>query len=122
VNAPDKTERSLAVKASWISFGLVIGCVCAFLCFSVIDETFRFAHTRHGVLTGFLSRTALWLMWAVTGLAVITGLGSLVLIRRPDITSKAIIGIVARSLIGILAGLFGCVVMWLIVGHRVVGF
>ena len=54
--------------------------------------------------------------------AVIVGLGSFVLIRRPDIASKAIIGIVVRSLIGIGVGLCACVVLWLYVGHRVIGF
>lgn len=122
MNAPATTTRSLAAKVSWVSLVLAVGCVCAFIVFGVIDETFQFAQTRRGVLAGFLPRTALWLMWAGTALAVIAGLGSFVLIRRPDITSKAIIGIVARSLMGILIGLCGCVVLWLYVGHRVVGF
>ena len=72
VNAPDKTERSLAAKASWVSLGLAVGCVCAFVVFEVIDETIGFAHnTPRGVLSGFLPRTALWVMWAGMGLAVI---------------------------------------------------
>ena len=121
MNAPAKTTRSLAAKISWVSLGLAVGCVCALVAFDVIDETFQLAQTRRGVLAGFLPRTALWLMWAGTALAVIAGLGSFVLIR-PDITSKAIIGIVVRSLCGIIVGLGGCVVLWLYVGHRVIGF
>jgi hypothetical protein len=122
MNLAPAQPRSLAAKASWVSLGLALGCACAFLVFSVIDEAIGFAHTRQGVLTGFLPRAALWMMWAGTGLAVITGIGSFLFIRRPDITSKAIIGIVARSLCGIGAGLCGCVVLWLYVGHRVIGF
>jgi ABC-type Mn2+/Zn2+ transport system permease subunit len=91
--------------------------------FAVIDETIGFAQdTRRGILTGFLPRGALWVMWAGTGLAVIVGLGSFVLIRRADIASKAIIGIVMRSMIGIGVGLCACGVLWLYVGHRVIGF
>ena len=71
MNAPAKTTRSLAAKISWVSLGLAVGCVCAFVVFVVIDEMFGFAHTRHGVLTGFLPRGALWVMWAGTALAVI---------------------------------------------------
>lgn len=122
MNSSTAQPRSLSNRASWTSLGLAVGCVCAFVVFSVLDETIEFAQTRHGVLTGFLPRGALWVMWAGTGLAVIVGLGSFVLIRRPDIASKAIIGIVVRSLIGIGVGLCECVVLWLYVGHRVIGF
>ena len=123
MNAPAKTTRSLAAKISWVSLGLAVGCVCALVVFEVLDEMIGFAHnTPHGILTGVLPRGALWVMWAGTGLAVIVGLGSFVLIRRPDIASKAITGIVVRSLIGIGVGLCECVVLWLYVGHRVIGF
>lgn len=122
MNAPAKTTRSLAANISWVSLGLAVGCACAFIVFCVFDESTGFAHTRRGILTGLLPRTSLWLMWAGTALAVIAGLGSFVLIRRPDITSQAIIGIVVRSLCGIIIGLGECVVLWLHVGHRVVGF
>lgn len=122
MTSPTEEPRSLAVKASWISVGLAIGCAGAFILFSAIDEMIGLAHTRHGILTGSLPRATLWMMWAGTGAAVITGFGSFVLIRRPDITSKAIIGIVARSLIGVTVGLSACIVLWLYVGHRVIGF
>ena len=123
MNSLTARPRSLATRASWTSLGLAIGCVCAFVVFEVIDETIGFAqNTQRGMLTGFLPRGALWVMWAGTGLAVIVGLGSFVLIRRPDIASKAITGIVVRSLIGIGVGLCECVVLWLYVGHRVIGF
>lgn len=121
---PTARPRSLATKASWASLGLAVACVCAFVVFEMIDETIGFAtqSPQRGMLTGFLPRGALWVMWAGTGLAVIVGLGSFVLIRRPDIASKAIIGIVVRSLIGIGVGLYACFFLWLYVGHRVIGF
>jgi ABC-type Mn2+/Zn2+ transport system permease subunit len=123
MNDPTTQPRSLATKGSWISLGFAIGCGCAFVVFEVIDETIGFAHnTPHGMPTGFLPRSALWVMWAGAGLAVIVGLASFVLIRRPDIASKAIVGIVVRSMIGIGVGLCACVVLWLYVGHRVIGF
>lgn len=123
MNSPTARPRSLATRASWTSLGLAVRCVCAIVVFEVLDEMIGFAqNTPHGVLTGFLPRGALWVMWAGTGLAVVVGLGSFVLIRRPDIASKAIIGIVVRSLMGIGVGLCACVVLWLYVGHRVIGF
>lgn len=122
MNSSTAQSRSLATRASWTSLGLAVGCVCAFVVFGVLDETIEFAQTPHGVLTGFLPRGALWAMWAGTGLAIIVGVGSFVLIRRTDIASKAIIGIIVRSLIGIGVGLCACVVLWLYVGHRVIGF
>jgi hypothetical protein len=81
-----------------------------------------FGRTRQGVLTGFLPRTVLYVLWAGEALAVVVGLGSFLLIARKDIASKAIIGIVARSLCGIAVGLCGGLVLWLIVGHIVTGF
>jgi hypothetical protein len=122
MNSPTNAPRSLAAKASWTSLGLAAGCAFAFIVFAVIDETIGFAHTRQGVLTGFLPRAALYTMWAGTGLAVIVGLGTFVFIRRTDITSKAIIGIATRSLIGVTVGLGSCVLLWLYIGHRVIGF
>jgi hypothetical protein len=50
------------------------------------------------------------------------GVGSFLLIRRQDITSKVNVGIIARSLGGILVGLVGVLLLWLYVGHRVIGF
>lgn len=61
-------------------------------------------------------------MWAGEALAVFVGAGSFLLIRRNDFASKAIVGIVARSLGGIAVGLFGTLFLWLVVGHIVVGF
>ena len=90
--------------------------------FEVLDQVSPFDQTRHGVLTGFLPRTVLYAVWAGVTLAAVVGIGSFVLIRREDITSKAIIGIVARSLCGIAMGLFGGLFLWLYVGHRVIGF
>ncbi|MEO8496785.1 MAG: hypothetical protein ABI614_17080 [Planctomycetota bacterium] len=69
-----------------------------------------------------LPRTALRVLWAAEALAVVVGILSFLLLRRRDLAERAIIGIVARSLCGIGVGLVGTVVLWLIVGHIVIGF
>jgi ABC-type Mn2+/Zn2+ transport system permease subunit len=66
-----------------------------------------FDRTRQGVLTGLLPRTGLYLLWVVEPLAVVSGIGSFLLIRRNDVASETIIGIVARSLCGIAVGFSG---------------
>ena len=80
----------------------------------------RFETNERGLLAGFLPRATLYVLWAGEALAVVVV--SFLLIRRHDIVSKAIIGIVARSLCGIAVGLIGTVVLRLIVGHIVIGF
>ena len=82
----------------------------------------RFETNERGLLAGFLPRATLYVLWAGEALAVVVGVVSFLLIRRHDIVSKAIIGIVARSLCGIAVGLIGTVVLRLIVGHIVIGF
>ena len=123
MNSPTHRPRSLAAKGSWASLGLALGCAGIFLLFQVVDQLSPFDRERvRGVLTGFLPRAVLCALWAGEALAVIVGMGSFLLLRREDITSQAIIGIVARGLCGIAAGLFGVVFFWLIVGHIVIGF
>ena len=122
MNLPTDNPQSLAVRASWLAFGLAVGCACGFMIFSAVDEQVSFAHTRHGVLTGLLPRCFLYFLWAGEGLAVVTGIGSLFCIRRRDIAAGAVVGIVARGLIGTAVGLFAGVILWLYVGHRVIGF
>ena len=123
MNSPTDQPQSLAAKASWFCLGLGFGCSSILLLFLVVDQTLSpFDQTRHGVLTGFLPRTVLFVLWAGEALAAVVGIGSFMLIRREDITSKAIGGIVARSLGGIVVGSFGVLFLWLYVGHRVIGF
>lgn len=122
MNSPSAQPRSLAAKASWTSLGLALGCAGIFLIFQAVDQLSPFDRTRQGVLTGFLPRTALYTLWAGETLSPIVGIASFLLIRRQDIASRAIYGIVARSMSGIAAGLFGTIVLWLVVGHIVVGF
>jgi hypothetical protein len=109
--------RTVAVKASWASLGLALGCMCIFFIWQQLDEMSPFNRTKQGVLTGFLPGAVLYGLWAGEALAVVVGIGSFLLIRRKDITSKAIIGIVMRTLCGIAVGLFGVIFFWLIVGH-----
>jgi len=88
----------------------------------MVDQMSSFDRTKHGVLTGFVPRTVLYMMWAGEALAAIVGIGSFLLIRRRDKDSHAIGGIAVRSVCGIGFGLYGTVVLWLVVGHIVIGF
>ena len=88
----------------------------------MVDQVLSFDRTKQGVLTGLLPRSILYVLWGGEALAVVIGIVSFLLIRQDDVTSKAIILIVARSLCGIVAGLFGTLVLWLVVGHIVIGF
>lgn len=101
---------------------MALGCAGIFLVFEAMEQVSPFEQTKHGVLTGFLPRTILYVLWAGETLAAIIGIGSFAFIRRQDITSSAIIGIVTRSILGIAIGIFGSLVLWLYVGHRVIGF
>ena len=122
MNSSTNSPQLLATKASRVSLGLALGCGCIFLVFKVVEQTSPFDQTRVGVLIGFLPRTGLDVLWAGEALVVVVSIGSFLLIRREDIASKAIVGIVARSLCGITMGLFEVLFLWLYVGHRVMGF
>ncbi len=114
--------RSRAVKATWASLGLAFGCGLVFLLGQLVNQISPFEHSPRGLLTGFVPRAGLYLLWAGEALAVVVGLASLLLIRRTDIDTKAVVGIVAGSLCGIAVGLFGTIFFWLVVGHIVIGF
>jgi hypothetical protein len=114
--------RSLAVKTSWGSIGVALGCVGLFLLFQLVDQAVSFEHTKMGVLTGFLPRAALLLMWGGEALAVLAGAVGFLLIRREDVAAGAMAGIVARNLCGIAVGSAGTLFLWLVVGHVVFGF
>lgn len=122
MNPPTDRPHSLAVKASWAALGLAFGCAFLFLIFQAVDQMSPFDRTRQGLLTGFLPRSALYVLWAGEALAPVFGIGSFLLIRRQDFTLKVILGIVARSLCGIVVGMLGGICLWLIVGHIVIGF
>lgn len=120
--SPTQPPRSRAVTATWTSLGLAFGCGFVFLFGQLVNQISPFAQTPRGLLAGFLPRAGLYVLWAGEALAVVAGLASLLLIRRADITSKAVVGIVAGSLCGIAVGLFGVIFFWLVVGHIVIGF
>ena len=122
MNSTTHPPRSLAAKASWASLGLVLGGVCGCYFLQLLNLIARFETNERGLLVGILPRTTLYVLWAGEALAVVVGVVIVLLIRRHDIASKAIIGIVARGLCGITVGLIGTVVLWLIVGHIVIGF
>ena len=122
MSSPIDPPRSLAAKVSWASLGLALGGVCGCFILQLLNQIVRFETNERGLLMGFLPRTALYALWASEALAVVVGVVSFLLIRRHDIASKAIIGIVVRNLCGTVVGLIGTVVLWLIVGHIVIGF
>ena len=93
-----------------------------FLLGQLANQISPFEHSPRGPLTGFVPRAGLYVLWAGEALAVIAGLAGLLLIRRADIDSKAVVGIVAGSLCGIAVGMFGTIFFWLVVGHIVIGF
>ncbi len=100
----------------------MLGCLCVFYAFQQIDQISPFDRTSQGLLTGFMPRTGLYVLWAGEVLAVVVGIGSFLLIHQRDISSAATVGITARSLCGIGIGLFGIILLWQIVGHIVIGF
>ena len=122
MNSPTDPGRSLAAKASWASLGLALGGVCGCFLLQLLNVIVRFETNQRGLLTGLRPRTTFYVLWAAEALAVVVGVVSFLLIRRHDIASKAIIGIVVRNLCGIAVGLIGSVVLWLIVGHIAIGF
>jgi len=101
---------------------LAFGGILGFLVFQAVDQIAAYEVTRHGILTGFLPRAVLCVLLAGEVLAVVIGAVSLLLIRQRDKTSKAILGIVLRSLCGAVAGLCAGLFLWLFVGHVVIGF
>ena len=64
MNLPTDQPRSPAVKASWGSLGLALGCLCVLFLFQLADQMTPFAREARGVLTGFLPRALLYLLWA----------------------------------------------------------
>ena len=121
MNSPEKTP-SMAVKASWASLALFVASACLFVIFLIGDQLAPYEHTGQGVLKGFLPRATLVVVWAGAALTAFTGIASLFLIRKTDIATKAVYGIAGRAVCGIVAGLLGVLIMWLIVGHVVIGF
>ena len=113
MNTETEQPRSPAAKASWAALVLALGCACGYLICVVVSQNSPFFQTKHGVLT----LTVLYVLWAGEGLAVVLGVASFLLIRKGDMVPVAIVGIVARSLCGIIVGLFGTLVLWLVVGH-----
>ena len=122
MKSSDARPRSLASQTSWLGFTLAIGSTCIFLAFLMIEQVLPFDQTRQGVLTGFLPRTVLVVVWLGQAVAAIIGFTSFFIVRRMDAKSKAIIGIAVRGLTGVVLGLSGSFVLWLYVGHRVIGF
>ncbi len=103
MTSPPQPPRSRAVKATWLSLGLAFGCGLVFLLGQLVNQISPFEHSPRRLLTGFVPRAGLYVLWAGEALAVV-------------------VGIVAGSLCGIAVGLFGTIFFWLVVGHIVIGF
>lgn len=119
MNSP---ARSIASRTSWTCLVLALSGTVSFIAFQVINGISPFETTGQGVLTGMFPRIVLCGLFAVEALAVAIGVASFLLVRQRDKTSKAIVGIVLRSVCGIVAGLCAGLVLWLVVGHIVIGF
>jgi ABC-type Mn2+/Zn2+ transport system permease subunit len=122
MTAPTHEPRSLAVRASWIALCLALVAAVLFVLWVLGSEASPPDTTSQGVLTGVLPRTFLCALWGAEALAVVVGFVSFLLIRRNDAVRQAIPGIMVRSLVGIVVGLIGTLILWLVVGHMVIGF
>lgn len=122
MSAPVTRSPSVAGKASWISLGLALAGGAVLLLFLMADQVSPFDRTRNGVLTAWIPRAALLLAWGGEALAAVLGMIGLLLIRRKDKEANAVARIVMRCALGIILGLMGTVILWLIVGHVVYGF
>jgi ABC-type Mn2+/Zn2+ transport system permease subunit len=122
MSAPTHEPRSLAVRASWIALCLALVAAVLFVLWVLGSEASPPDTTSQGVLTGVLPRTFLCALWGAEALAVVVGFVSFLLIRRNDAVRQAIPGIMVRSLVGIVVGLIGTLILWLVVGHMVIGF
>jgi hypothetical protein len=69
------------------------------------DPPWPYERTRYGLLTDLLPRVAPYLLWAGKALATFVGIGNFLFMRSEDFASKAIIGILVRTLCGVAVGL-----------------
>ena len=117
-----KPRTSLAGRTSWASLGLALGGIAVLLFFQGVDQLFGFERGSRGVLSGFLPRLALYVAWAAEAFAVVAAAGCFFMIRRTDKENGTIGGIIVRALCGLAVGFIGSVLLWLVVGHIVIGF
>ena len=115
-------KPSMATKASWASLTFCFGCMCLVGVYLIADHVSPHARSGQGVLLGLLARVTLVVGWVAAGLTALVGIASLLLIRKVDIMTNAVYGIVGRGVFGAIAGLLGSLVLWLVVGHVVIGF
>jgi hypothetical protein len=114
--------RSLADIASCGSLVLALAGACVLGILGMANEVAPFATTSRGLLSGFLPRALLYVVWATEALAVVVGVGSFLLIRRHDVAAGGVIWIAVRGLLEIAAGLVEMLFMWLLIGHIIIGF
>lgn len=122
MSLPNEAPRSVAKNLSWTSLLLAVGGVLCLLTFQAVNQITPYEVTRQGVLIGLIPLVVLCILLGVELLAVGAAAGSVLLIRPTEMTSKSMFGIVVRSLTGTVVGLCAAVVLWLWVGHFVIGF
>ena len=110
MNSPSGLQKSRAAKASWVCLVLAIASTLFYVTCTGLS-------LPHGVTSTILS-----ILLAGQALAVVAGVVSFLLIRQHDITSRAIIGIVARNICGIVLGLCAGFIVYIVWAHVVIGF
>ncbi len=122
MSSPKNSPFSVAAKASRASLALCLGFVCVFGAYLIADRISPYDRNGQGVLTGLLPRATLVVVWAGAALTALFGIASLLFIRKPDIATNAVYGIAGRGVFGVIMGLLGTLILWLFVGHAVIGF
>ena len=111
MDSPSTTRRSPAVKASWACVVLALAGTLLYLLTCVV-----------GPLSRGAGGTIPSLLLVGQALAVVAGVVSFFLIREEDRTSRAVPGIVARSVCGIVVGTCAGLVVLFVWANVVIGF
>jgi len=122
MNSASRIPKSPAAKTSWACLVLAIASTLFFVTCAVGQNGASYVIPPAPSLAHRVASTILSVLLAGKALAVVAGVASFILIRREDITSKAIIGIVARNVCGIVFGLCAGFIVYIVWAHVVIGF
>ena len=89
--------------------------MCLVGVYLISDHVSPHARSGKGVLLGLLARVTLVVGWVAAGLTALMGIASLLLIRKVDVMTNAVYGMVGTGVFGPIAGLLGSLVLWLVV-------
>ena len=115
-------SHSLAFQSSWAALALAVGGGLLLALYLMSDHAVGFARTGTGVLAGPVPRGMLYVAWGGEALAPLAGVAALLLLTAGRRRNESLLGIVGRSLCGIAIGLYGTLILWLLVAHIVIGF